>query len=87
MIMASIRFQRAATHEENRAKVCAPCGRKIMDKDKRKLNNLQIKIIKDHIDCDFNIENSVFPVGICQGCRTLFLSFPKIQPIYLFFQR
>ena len=65
MIMASTRIKRAASHEENRAKVCAPCGRKILDKDKRKLNNLQINIIKDHIDSDFNIENSVFPVGIC----------------------
>lgn len=75
--MACSKVKRAATHEENRAKVCAPCGRKILDKDKRKLNHVQINIIKDHIDSDFNIENPIFLVGICQGCRTLFFKFSK----------
>lgn len=56
----------------NSAKVCAPCGRKILDKDKRKLNYVQIDIIKEHIDANFDIENPDFPVGIWQRCRSLF---------------
>ena len=70
--MAGAKAQIAAGHEGNRKKVCAPCGIKILDKDKRKLDNIQIDIIKEHIDADFNIENPVFPIGICQGCGTLF---------------
>ena len=70
--MAGTKVKIAAGHEGNREKVCAPCGRNILDKDKRKLNYVQIDSIKEHIDFDFDIENHVFPVGICQRCRTLF---------------
>ena len=70
--MAGTKVKIAAGHEGNREKVCAPCGRKILDKDKRKLNYVQIDIIKEHIDSDFDIDNPVFPVGIFQRCRTLF---------------
>ena len=39
---------------------------------KRKFNYFQINIIKEHINADFDIENPVFPVRICQRDGTLF---------------
>ena len=64
--MAGTKVKIAAGPEGNREKVCAPCGRKILDNNKRKLNYFQIDIIKEHIDFDFDIENLVFLIGICQ---------------------
>ena len=60
--MAGTKVKIAAGHEGNRENVCAPCGRNILDKDKRKFNYVQIYIIKEHIDTDFDIENPIFPV-------------------------
>ena len=40
--MAGAKAQTAAGHEGNREKVCALCRIKILDKNKRKLNNVQI---------------------------------------------
>ena len=75
--MAGTKAGEAAGHEGNRKKVCAPCGRKILGKDKRILNNVQIDFIKENIDANFDILNSVYPVGICQRCRTLFIKISK----------
>ena len=72
--MAGTKVKIAAGHEGNREKVCAPCGRKILVKDKRKLNYVQIDIIKEHIDYDFDIENPVFPVGDKKHKGLCFLS-------------
>ena len=75
--MAGTKVGKAVGHEGNRKKVCAPCGRKILGKDKRILNNVQITSIKENIDADFDILNSAYPVGICQRCRKLFIKISK----------
>ena len=53
--MAGTKAGKAARHEGNRKKVCAPCGRKILGKGKKILNNVQIDFIKENIDADFDI--------------------------------
>ena len=62
-----------ADHEVNRYKVCAPCGKKIWSLDRRILNTSQIDLIKKYLTDDFDIQNSVFPRAICNGCRLKFL--------------
>ena len=80
--MAGTKVKIAAGHEGNKEKVCAACGRKILDKDKKKLNYVQIDIIKEHIDFDFDIEKLVFlNWNLSKDVR-----FPRIQLRNLFFQ-
>ena len=86
--MAGTKVGKAVGHEGNRKKVCAPCGRKILGKDKRILNNVQIDFIKESIDADFDILNSAYPVQLefVKDVEHSLLRFPKIQPRNLFFQ-
>lgn len=65
-------------HEENRLKVCFPCGRKII-LGKQKLNFYRIneKIesnIKEILNNDFSCGNSKYPLSICNTCRAALLS-------------
>ena len=68
-IMSSTKCKKKSDHETNRLKVCAPCGNKISSKEKRILNTTQIDLIVSHRNQEFSVENSVFPVGICNSCR------------------
>ena len=87
---AGTKVGKAVGHEGNRKKVCGPCGRKILGKDKRILNNnnVQINSIKENIDADFDILNSAYPVQLefVKDVEHSLLRFPKIQPRNLFFQ-
>ncbi|KAL7307829.1 hypothetical protein TKK_0000149 [Trichogramma kaykai] len=60
-------------HEENRFKVCAPCGIKISF-GTRKISEFSITknlnaLIKQYINGPFDVSNSRFSTSICTSCR------------------
>ena len=65
------------SHEDNRKKICAPCGLKIKGKTIRKLNDSQINIISRLVNDDFDPSNSVYPLGICASCRVKYREVDK----------
>lgn len=61
------------SHEENRKKVCGPCGQKITV-GKKKLNHFNItetnyKLIRDLTDESYDLHNERYPLSICSSCR------------------
>ena len=63
------------SHEENRAKVCAPCGSKIIV-GKQKLNYFYAGVkyeglIKKFLDKKYNLADERYPVSICGTCRLI----------------
>lgn len=62
-----------ADHEENRKKVCAICGRKIVFGSKSancfNIREVHERLIKKYVNCDFSISDSRFPCNICGTCR------------------
>ena len=54
-------------HSSNRQKVCAPCGRKL--KALRRISESQSKIIAQHLNSEFFLEDERFPVSISDACR------------------
>lgn len=61
------------SHDENRAKICAPCGQKIV-LGKQKLESFSISsrygnLIKTFVNPDFDIMDSRFAVSICVTCK------------------
>lgn len=64
-------------HQENRLKVCAPCGSKInfgkQKPERFRINSKHEDLIRTHINGDFKSSDPKFPLGICGSCRlTLF---------------
>lgn len=62
-------------HEENRAKICAACGKKIV-LGNNKLHSFLITsryedLIKKRIDSDFDLTDSHFPVSVCNTCKLI----------------
>ncbi|CAH0560139.1 unnamed protein product [Brassicogethes aeneus] len=62
-------------HNENRKKICAPCGRKISLGSKM-LEHFRITdhhelLIKQFINANFDLSNPKFPSGICVTCRQI----------------
>lgn len=61
------------SHEENRTKVCAPCGKKIFFGDKKPtffhISENHAKLIRKFINEQFDISNPKFPFSICGTCR------------------
>ena len=61
------------THEENRSKVCAACGKKISLGTKKidyfRINEQHIELIKLYLCENFDITKSKFPLSICDTCR------------------
>ena len=55
-------------HEENRSKVCAPCGLKFKSGG-RNLTTDHCQIIKDNINPEFEIDDPKFPIGLCGEYR------------------
>lgn len=63
-------------HDENRRKVCAPCGKKIFFKGynttryaSRFLINDGIgDLIREYVNIHFNLNDRRFPIGICRTC-------------------
>ena len=60
-------------HEENRMKICAPCGRKIVFQNKPSnhflLNENHAALVKKYISDQFDVSNEKFPKSICISCR------------------
>ena len=61
-------------HKENRKKVCAACGKKIVF-GKHKPNDFHItekiaNLIKKHINNNFNVDDDHYPTALCSTCRT-----------------
>ena len=59
----------ALGHEENRRKVCAPCGKKITVKTIRSTTPKNVELIVRFINPDFDVENPCYPSGLCETCR------------------
>lgn len=59
-------------HNENRKKVCALCGQKIVfgniKPQKFFINSNTNDLIKKHINKDFNLNDLKYPVSICRTC-------------------
>ena len=62
-------------HEENRRKVCAPCGRKINPGTKKLdyfcISEKHEKLIKEFINNNFDLSNPRFPSSVCTNCRKI----------------
>lgn len=61
-------------HENNRLKVCGPCGEKIIVKCKQKLEWYKISerhegLIKRFLNKDFSLSDNKYPISICSSCR------------------
>ena len=61
-------------HEDNREKICGPCGYKIMVPKKKTLSSFKISNkcldqIKRLLSPEYNVENPVYPKSICTNCR------------------
>ena len=57
-------------HDQNRKKVCAPCGKKLTVKGIREVCDREIELIQKHINPNYNKDNPVFPTGYCGTCRS-----------------
>lgn len=69
----SILFKTACTHDQNRSKICATCGKNIKF-GKFKPEYFQIKselseLIKKHVNPNYSISDERFPISICVTCR------------------
>ena len=59
----------ASDHESNRIKVCAPCGKKLTVNQERKISEREYCLIQQFINSSFDMENAVYPIGLCSTCR------------------
>lgn len=61
------------THEENRVKVCAVCGQKMVFgtnfRSKFAISTNLCTLIKKHVNEGFDLLNDKFPTSICSSCR------------------
>ena len=69
-------------HEENRKKVCAPCGNKIVLGQKKiwffKINSTIEKLIQQLLKNEkFNLNDSKYPLSICNTCRNILYEHAK----------
>ena len=56
----------AANHEDNRTKVCGPCGRKITLKEVRqRISEKNISRIRKFLNPSFDPTDPEFPTGVC----------------------
>lgn len=60
------------SHDDNRRKVCAPCGKKIIFGQNRPsryfIDDDIEKLIVKHVYKAYDINNDKFPIGICRTC-------------------
>lgn len=70
-----------SSHEENRKKVCGPCGNKIVfgktQPEKFLINGNIEMLIKKFVSKDFDLNDDRFPLSICGSCRLTVLEFEK----------
>ena len=66
----------AATHEDNRGKVCAPCGSKVNPKSCFILDPKfkYLDLVKQYINPNFDINDSHYPKVLCSVCKKALLS-------------
>ncbi|CAH1107748.1 unnamed protein product [Psylliodes chrysocephalus] len=68
-------------HDENRKKVCAPCGKKITCGTKKLeyflINERHLNLVKKFVNPDYNLCDSKFPVSICDTCRRTLNDYDK----------
>lgn len=68
-------------HEENRKKICALCGKKIIFQSKPDhhflLSEKHTDLIKKHINDQFDISNEKFPKSVCSTCRLTLNEYEK----------
>lgn len=66
---------KACSHQDNRAKICAPCGRRIVLGKKtlsfHRINDSVEKLIKKFANASFNLSDTRFPTSVCNNCRFL----------------
>lgn len=74
---ASTRPKSAESHEGNRSKVCAPCGKKIAVKEIRPLSEKVRSLIVRFVNPDYDETNPLYPTGTCNTCRTYLLKADK----------
>lgn len=69
------------SHEENRRKVCAPCGKKIAfgktSITKFLVNEKTEKLIKEFVSVTYDIRDDKFPIGLCRTCYLTLLDAHK----------
>ena len=75
----------AAGHEGNRKKVCAPCGRKILDKESENLIMFKLTSLKSILMLTLILKILFSQLEFVKDVGHSFLSFPQIQPRNLFF--
>ena len=61
------------SHEENRSKICGPCGKKLVI-GKKNISNFRLtenreKLIKKLLKKKYDLNDSRFPTSICTTCR------------------
>lgn len=66
-------INKKCSHENNRCKVCAACGRKIV-LGTRKIGNFAINenlalLLQKYSNSKFDLSNSKFPLSICLTCK------------------
>lgn len=66
-------FKETCSHEENRQKVCGPCGQKIVFNNtskKRKflINSRTENLIHKYINSEYRLSDSRYPLSICRSC-------------------
>ena len=59
----------ALGHEDNRKRVCAPCGKKITVKQIKSISPKNVELIVRYINADYDIANPCYPTGLCETCR------------------
>lgn len=69
------------THQENRVKVCAPCGQKIVLGNKQynffKISDKIAALIREFISPGFSTVDPVYPSSICVTCRLCLSEYKK----------
>lgn len=77
----SIIADHKCSHEENRIKVCAPCGRKIIRGSKPlvqySINEKQNVLIKKFVNAQFDLQDLRYPQSICETCRKVLNEYEK----------
>lgn len=71
------------SHDENRKKICGPCGRKIIcsnarDKpEKFLIGEKTLTLIKKFVSEDYDLNNEKYPLSICRTCYLTLLDHEK----------
>ena len=66
-------MSKVLSHEENRKKVCASCGNKLIFRNKNSdnflISNKTKDLIKKYLNENFSLAEEKYPISICVTCR------------------